>query len=746
LSLVALFHVAVNVVWQVLDKAPPTWDSAGHLGLSFLFADRIPALINANIKIVDFLQISNYYPPLIHIIGGFLILFFGRNYFSALFLSTVFFVVAIIYLYEVVLVKFNNQKLALLTVLIFSFFPHVWQQSREFHLDVPLVAFLLMSYYHLIKSDALLNKKHSLLFFVFLVLTQLTKWYGFVFLIVPFFYEVVLQSYRRRDFFSKSRLLNVLNGVILIGVFCFPWYLVNYKNIINTVKITSQGELGDPQNVFSFESLFEYLKLLIPHQIGFLSFVLVVISMYLLNRKRVAYRFYLFYSVLVPYIIFTIIQNKDLRYILPLTPMFALYIALIFWQFNFRFKKVLLGLFFAYLLFMFFFMSLNQYQKLPDKLLPLAYLIGGPYYQGWYYTPNFYSYNPYDWRGDEIIRAVESDAAQEPLIRGQYKVLELSDNQYYSLASFEMYRRQNNFENMEIVVPYFQFNPFTPTELQNYMQSIEFALVPTNPGPSGLRNIVVLNQLVAYFRSDQNLDFTKISSFKMPDGNTLDLYKRVNFINYKSASIRDDSLKIYVGGILFIDRKQTGGLQFKVDLYDTNGKLQIVDVVGGDAERRISLVGMDRFKIELPLDQQDVRDLRGWQFKDGEFKRSTSYDAIVKDSNNEFTYNSAIISPKSKSYSSEPPVVNVMYAGKNINIKLNDLTQKSFIAFATKGWVWNNVWLSAENPDISIPTEDLVQLEVSQGSQLIQAFPENWGFFICYEGKAICFYPIFPGL
>ena len=69
LSLIALFHVGVNVAWQLLNKAPPTWDSAGHLGLSFLFADRISQLITGQIKILDFLALSNYYPPLIHILG-----------------------------------------------------------------------------------------------------------------------------------------------------------------------------------------------------------------------------------------------------------------------------------------------------------------------------------------------------------------------------------------------------------------------------------------------------------------------------------------------------------------------------------------------------------------------------------------------------------------------------------------------------------------------------------------------------
>jgi len=753
LILVILFSVVTNVVWHIVNNAPPTWDSAGHLGLSFLFADTLPELLFGEVSFTNFLRISNYYPPLVQLLGGFSILIFGRHYFSAIFIGTVFLAISIFYLYKIVMMHYQDEKLAALTVFIYALFPHVWEQSRQFHLDVPLVALILAAYYYLVQSDSLKNKKNSLLFFIFFVLAQLTKWYGFVYLVVPFAYEVIGRAIKEKDLFNKERLTNVFQGAFLIIFLAIPWYVANYSNIVNIVSITSQGEVGDPENVLSLESLFHYLKLIMSHQITFVSVLLLFFSIYMFAKRQMPHRKYIFNLLIVPYFVFSLIQNKDLRYVLPLTPIFAFYISYTLLRFEMKYKAntILKYLYPTYLMGLLLFLSFNQFKMLPDNLKPIAYIIGGPYYHGWYYEPYVYAANIQDWKNNQIIKEIEQMAQAEPLIQDHYKVLELSDNRYYSLASFEMFRRQNGFEEMEIVVPYFQFEPFAPDELQDYLRDIHFALVPANPGPSGLRNIAVLNQLATYFKSDLNNDFSLVTVYNMPDGNVLSLYKRANFLGYANPNIREDSLRIGVGNILFLDRTKTEGLPFKVFLYDGTGQETVIDVVGGGSQRRIALDNIKKFRIDLPLEQQDVRDLRGWTFEEGIFNVDPDYSQVIIDSGNEYIYDNYQITPRAKYFTFNfRPRSLVRFTEDGIRISLEPVGvqegQKVFVAYATEGWQWNNIWLEGENREITIPTSGLLQLEVSQRNQLIVGFPTTWGFFPCYDGRAVCYYPLVEGL
>ena len=449
LILVVLFSVVSNIVWHFVNNAPPTWDSAGHLGLSFLFADTLPELLFGEISFTNFLRISNYYPPLVQLLGGFSIMIFGRHYYSAIFVGTVFLAISIFYLFKIILYHYNDEKLAALTVFIYALFPHVWEQSRQFHLDIPLVALLLAAYFYLVQSNSLKDKKNSLLFFIFFVGAQLTKWYGFVYLVVPFVYLVIAKAIKEKDLLNKERLTNIFQGSFLILFLAVPWYIANYSNIVNIVSITSQGEVGDPENVLSLESLFHYLKLIMSHQITFVSVLLVIYSIYMFAKREMPHKNYIFHLLIFPYLAFSMIQNKDLRYVLPLTPIFAFYISYTLLRFEVKFKvhAVLRYLYPTYLMALFMFLSFNQFKMLPDNMKPLAYIIGGPYYHGWYYEPYVYAANTQDWKNDQIIKEIDKLAQDEPLIQDHYKVLEISDNRYYSLASSAMFRRQNNFED-----------------------------------------------------------------------------------------------------------------------------------------------------------------------------------------------------------------------------------------------------------------------------------------------------------
>lgn len=750
LILLVLFHVFINVFWHRINTAPPTWDSAGHLTLSFIFADRYLPLLSGQFSLVDFLKISSYYPPFVHLLGGLMIWVFGRNYEITILLGTGFLVLGMVYLYAVMKRLFpNDERLPILTVFIFSFFPGVWEQARQFHLDVPVTALLIASYYHMLSSDSFKLTKHTLLFFMYFVFIQLTKWYGFVYLVIPFVAHVLLPAIRAKDYFDKKRLVNIVIGSVMVLVFALPWYVINLQSIEANVLVASTADAGDPVQVFSYESIFHYLKLMTSHQIGFVSVLLLFVGLYWAFKRKEWFSKPVYWMILVPYAVFTIIQNKDLRYVLPLAPIVAFAISYVLLKGSEKTSFLKSAVYAMYLVFMFFFMSFNQYQKLPKSLEFIGTAYAGPAYGGaWIYEPWAYSYNGKSWRGEEIIKKVSELAASEPSIQGGYKVLEVADNRFYSLASFDMYKMQNRLNNMQLVVPYYRFDPLTPAELDEYLSELSYALIPVDAGPPGLRNIAVLNQLIKYFGTDANKDFTLVEQFELPDGNRIDLYKRTNMLGLINSGKAANSLKVYSSGdMLLLDRSALGDVEVPIRAFDSNGVVtNLLFARGGGEQKRISLTGFSKFIIDYDLDHQSIIDLRGWIYNGGEYLRDQSYDQLVLNSGNTFKYQNFSIKHSTQFSNNIVSSVEVKYDPASIKISLVNPAETAFIAYATTGWVWNNVELNVSNRDIVIPTAGLIQLNVSQKNTSFEGVPSDVGYFPCYNGDAVCFYPLVEGL
>jgi len=740
------FHIFFNIYWQKINTAPPTWDSAGHLSIAYIFTDRIANFFKGEVSLLGLLRTSTYYPPLVHFIGGAVLFIFGRNYEYPLFAETIFFALSIVYLYKIVRHFFPDKPyFALLTAFIYSFFPQIWEQSRQFHLDIPLCFLVLVSFYHLTLSKSLTDRKYSFLFFLFFSLSQLTKWYSFVFLVVPFIYEVVLKTISSKDFRNRKRLESLVIGVLEILFVAFPWYIANFKTMLSNFAISSTADYGDPQIVLSYESLFHYLKLMTSHQLGMVSILFLFAGLYMMFRDKISYRKYALWILLFPYLVFTVIPNKDLRYVLPLAPIVAFIISYVLTQVGNKpmvfFKTVF---FCVYIFSLYIFFSFNQFTVLKGSMRIFATAIAGPYGDSWVYEPNNYSFNPNDYKLNEIVNMTQKTADNMGISANHFKVLGLSDNKFYSVSDFDLMVLQNRYYNMSIVTPFYQLNPFTPDQLRDYLSSVSLALIPRSAGPSGLRNIEVLNQLISYFSSSQNTDFVSVKSFNMPDGNEITLYKRVNLDTYVNPEVREDSIKVSASTILLLSTEKTAGEPVKIVFYDTSGTESVREISGPSGQFRIPLEGMERFKIGLPKNRIDTRELRGWFYKDGGvFERDSEYFKNLVAAGYESVYQNSSIKPKYKlpGFSFNPNVTVALEEGK-FKLFLMNQKERVFVAYATTGWQWNNFWLSPENSQVSLPIEGLLQVEVTQKSQLIRGFIRGWDYFVCYNGDAVCFYPL----
>src|SRR2546422_5181855 len=127
---------------------------------------------------------------------------------------------------------------------------------------------------------------------------------------------------------DRRRRLALLALALVIGmILALPWYgprLLGLPFQFLDRSFRQAAEAGQAEALTSASLLF-YPRIF-PAQFGLLAGVLCAWGLWALRRQRAA-RAYLWLAVLVPFLLFTLIQNKNLRYTLPILPAAALVAA-----------------------------------------------------------------------------------------------------------------------------------------------------------------------------------------------------------------------------------------------------------------------------------------------------------------------------------------------------------------------------------------------------------------------------------
>lgn len=322
LFLLIAFHLFGNTLWINLNNVPPTWDAALHTTISLRFLEYIQTHYG-NFNMIDFLKITDYYPPFVHWIGSLLALVGQSSWKTIEFSGTLFFLGAILLLYLYARDLFKNRQVGLYSSFFFSFFITVYQQSRDHMLDVPLTALFLAGLYFLAKSDHFRKTTQTLIFFAVFALAFLTKWYAPIYFSVPLLFTIVpiFQEFKSRPLPLK----NIFIGIGLFLLLSAPWYLVNLQTFIATAKITSTPEHANPQSLLTVQNLVFHLWLIIEFQTTLLGFLFLLFSCFVLVRSRPDRQasWLILTIIVVNYLFFTFIGNKNIRYLIPLMPFFA---------------------------------------------------------------------------------------------------------------------------------------------------------------------------------------------------------------------------------------------------------------------------------------------------------------------------------------------------------------------------------------------------------------------------------------
>jgi 4-amino-4-deoxy-L-arabinose transferase-like glycosyltransferase len=516
LVIVILFQVICNVVWLKMDKTPPAWDQAAHIKNVVSWVKFLEG--NKNISLLDSIRQSGGYPPLIFFVGGIWSAAFGINIDTITFLNTLFLVIGMMGVYKIVRLLGKNELIASLAVVLFSFYPVVFDISRNFLLDLPLMVFVIWGLWCFIKSHYLSGFKYSFLFGLFLVLASLTKMNGFIYFIPLVFLAFI--RFLRDDNFKILSHIFFIGTLFLVGVGW--WWFLNFKNILEYLTgLAGQGEpLTDPMNLLNWVTWVHYFKLFFNQQAEIIIGILFVVAMIGFKKIKISKdnKIILGLFLLINYVLFTIIKNKDFRFTLPLVPVTAIIISL--WVDLVKKKKVFkfLVLLVSVLLLLNFFC--NSFEVPIKKEYKLSFKT---YFLDWVDLINISDYpvrSPKTavWPQKEILDYIENEKRILVLINKE----EINDNNLGMYA--EIYNKKVDFGSVGSRVRFHDDN-----EIEELAVNFDYILVPNrgyDPAPFYGINLEAYQQARDYILENE-IDFGLVKTYKVFEDKKLFLYKKI---------------------------------------------------------------------------------------------------------------------------------------------------------------------------------------------------------------------------
>src|SRR3989344_5971445 len=476
LTLLCLFHLVTNLIWINLNKLPFPWDQAGHTIIAYKFADYFQGKGN-----YSFLNISDYYPPLTHILVSILMLIFGREPKIGPILVTGFFITSIVLLYLYTKLVFKNSLVAFVASLFYSFLPFVDNLSRYFLLEIPLVTATLATLYFLEKSKNFSVKKYVYLFAIFAGSALLIKWAALIYLAIPILvilyeiYKQSLQSHAVKEKEDKREIFkNIFTAGVIIFLMNFLWYITNLEVILNSLKITSTAEESDPGSILSLNNFIFYFHHMFNFQLTWVGMIVFLCSIpaFITSEKRKG--LLLFLNMLFIYLTFSFIGNKDLRYIIILAPLSSIIVSFGIIKF-FSFEKLLAfiisGILIAYYLINFFSLGFgfpvdpitaNSRKTVFIPVLGGIDLINLASDSSFLLAPK---YSPTIWPNLVIADEMSKHNPSQKI-----KILIIAEKPFFNQVNMELARRQLNKDKIEFFAPY-STGPLKESEIEDYLNN-----------------------------------------------------------------------------------------------------------------------------------------------------------------------------------------------------------------------------------------------------------------------------------
>ncbi|TAL48582.1 glycosyltransferase family 39 protein [archaeon] len=321
-----VFLAAFTVISLAMIQTPPTPDEGTHSLIALFFRDlfsdltRHPTISFSSIYnytisyLVHYPKLSLYYPPLLHIIISFFYIVLGTSFFTGRLVVLLFALGTLAILYKLAKRFFGN-KVALLSAILFSVMPLVFYDSITVMTDIPYTFFFLISMYLFLEAFESKQRKYFVLAAVFAALAFFTKWNAI--LIVPIIFAYAL-------FRKRSQMKNVVLSAFLVFLIISPYLVVMWKTGLASIPFISSLQVSatakqDPQFTTP-QGWAYYLDALSTYYFTLPLFIASIIALIFYINDRGKYWELLVIWILAYYVFFTILSNKEPRYMMPLLP------------------------------------------------------------------------------------------------------------------------------------------------------------------------------------------------------------------------------------------------------------------------------------------------------------------------------------------------------------------------------------------------------------------------------------------
>jgi len=310
----------IMAVWLGIDRRPAEWDYANHLQRAVSCHRSLRAFGTDSLH--EIIAESSFYPPIVTCTAGLLYFVLPVAPLTAQAVIWGFLVLGTLAVYGLGR-RLLDGDAGLLAAFLFATAPFVVFMLLHFQLDLPLAAMVALALYMLVRTEELALRRWALGLGLVLGLGMLTKPPFAAYLSGPLLW-VAWRALRAPD--RRARLLHLLAAVGVAAAVALPWYgprLVGLPAQFINRSFKQAAEAGQAP-ALSGSSLLFYPEWIIP-QWGLLATALLLWGIVALARRPRARA--LLWAALAPFLIFFLIQNKNLRYTLPLLPAAALVAA-----------------------------------------------------------------------------------------------------------------------------------------------------------------------------------------------------------------------------------------------------------------------------------------------------------------------------------------------------------------------------------------------------------------------------------
>jgi 4-amino-4-deoxy-L-arabinose transferase-like glycosyltransferase len=327
-----LVMTGLNLMWVALDSRPPYWDMARHLGNTLVTRDSFSVA-----HPLRFLTTYLYYPPFAYWVTDAFYLVLGTAQWVAILSQAVFLAVLVYATYGIGKLLWNRRT-GLLAAYFVATTPMVVSLFKWYMLDTPLTAMAALALYLLLRSESFTSRKFSLLFGAVCGFGLLTKWTFVLVMWLAVAAALVTPLAAALGRRSWRPLVNPLAAGVLAFAICGAWYIHNYSALhtANALFNNRAAKIeGDPA-VASVESVLWYAWNLLDEQLYLIPFLFFVGGAVFVCRKNesAARNFYPVLVIVGSYISFTLLENKDFRFTLPMLP--AVAVVAVSWLYYLR--------------------------------------------------------------------------------------------------------------------------------------------------------------------------------------------------------------------------------------------------------------------------------------------------------------------------------------------------------------------------------------------------------------------------